>query len=60
MRYVCKCATCQAAKAKKLDTEEHRPLSIPEGIWEDFSMGFMLGLPRNQRGKDVIMVVVDR
>ena len=36
-----------------------RPLSIPSQRWEDFSMDFIIGLPKSE-GKCVIMVVVDR
>lgn len=36
-----------------------QPLGIPEGIFTDITMDFISGLP-NSKGKDVILMVVDR
>ena len=58
-KLIFKCVTCHRAKSTF-----HQVLYIPfltlNGPWEDVSMGFILDLPRIQRGHDSIMVVVDQ
>ncbi|XP_073107019.1 uncharacterized protein [Elaeis guineensis] len=55
-----RCVTCKKTKSKETSQELYMPLSVPDQSWIDLSMDFMLGLPKTQRGKDSVRVVVDR
>ena len=51
-------STCHKAKSKLNPHGLYTPLLAPNIPW--VSMDFILGLPRTQKGKDSIFVVVDR
>ena len=59
-RHVERYITCLKAKSRLNPHSLYTPLPIPTVPWEDISMDFILGLPRSQRGRDSIFVVVDR
>lgn len=56
---ISKCATCQKAKSH-FHQGLYTPLPVPSQPWEAQRMDFIVALPRTSRGKDAIMVVVDR
>jgi len=55
-----RCSTCQVAKSHSLHHSFYTPLPVPTPPWVDVSMDFILGLPKIQRNKDSIFMVVDR
>ncbi|GJS32473.1 transposon ty3-I gag-pol polyprotein [Tanacetum coccineum] len=60
IRYVERCGTCYMAKSRAQNTGLYTLLPVAEAPWQDVSMDFVVGLPRTQRHKDSVMVVVDR
>ena len=59
--YVAKCLTCQQVKAEhQRPVGLLQPLGIPEWIWEDITMDFVVGLPKTIGQNDLVWVIVDR
>ena len=59
-RFIKRCVVCMMAKSHGNNEGLYTPLPVPKAPWEDVSLDFVLGLPKTQRNKDSIMVVVDR
>jgi hypothetical protein len=60
-KYVSLCDTCQRVKAEhQRPAGLLQPIKIPEWIWEEIRMDFIVGLPRTQAGYDSIWVIVYR
>jgi hypothetical protein len=59
-RYVSRCTTCHKAKSRLNPHGLYMPLPVRSVPWEDISIDFVLGLPRTNRGRDSIFLVVDR
>ena len=59
-KVVQKCVTCHHVKSKINPYGLYTPLPIPNLPWVDFSMNFVLDLPRTRYSHDSVYVVVDR
>lgn len=56
---ISRCATYQKSK-NTFHQALYTPLPILDCPWNYVAMDFIMGLPRTQREKDFIMVVIDR
>jgi len=56
-KVVSRCSICYKTKSQ-FHQGLYNPLPVPLGTSEDVSMEFVVALPRTQRGKDSIMVVI--
>ncbi|GJX21999.1 RNA-directed DNA polymerase [Tanacetum coccineum] len=54
------CRTFHIANTHSNNAGLYTPLSVPVALWKDVNLDFVLGLPRTQRAKDFVMVVVDQ
>ncbi|GJS25029.1 RNA-directed DNA polymerase [Tanacetum coccineum] len=59
-RFMERCRVCRVAKTRSTNAGLYQPLPVPIAPWVDVSLDFVLGLPRTQKNKDSVMVVVDR
>ena len=55
-----RCIACKKAKSKVLPHGFYTPLPVPNELWVEISVDFVLGLPRSKNGRDSIFVVVYR
>ncbi|GKE01959.1 transposon ty3-I gag-pol polyprotein [Tanacetum coccineum] len=58
--YIRRCLQCHKAKGQSSPHGLYLPLPVPVAPWEDVSLDFITEIPRTQRQKDSVMVVVDR
>ena len=58
--FVARCTICQKAKSQLNPHGLYMPSPVPSVPSEDISMDFVLGLPRTNKGRDSIFVVMDR
>lgn len=59
-RFVGRCVVCHKVKSKVNPNGLYTPLPIPNQLWVDIFMDFVLGLPRSKHEHDSIFVVIDR
>ncbi len=60
-RYINKCYTCQTVRTTTRATQGLlMPLPVPKERWEQISMDFFTGIPKNKKGHNAIFVVIDR
>lgn len=59
-KFVKHCVVCKANKGVIQNTRLYLSLSVPDSIWKDLNLNFVLGLPRTKDWSDLITVVVDR
>jgi hypothetical protein len=58
--HVALCDACHRIKAEdQRPTGLLQPLKVPEWMWEEIGMDFIVGLPRTRDGYDSIWVIVD-
>jgi hypothetical protein len=60
-KYVALCDTCQQVKTKHQQPARLlQHLQVPEWMWEEIAMDFIVGLPRTHSGYNSIWVIVDQ
>ncbi|GKA28307.1 transposon ty3-I gag-pol polyprotein [Tanacetum coccineum] len=58
--YIRRCMQCHKANGQSSPYGLYLPLPVLVALWEDVCLDFITRLPRTQRQKDSVMVVVDR
>lgn len=60
-KFVSSCHECQKNKTKSVrPSGELQPLGIPSECWSEITCDFVSSFPKSNRGKDTVLVIVDR